>query len=474
VDELSEREALDLLALGAGRVWEGSERKAAVEVCQMLGCLPLALALAGAHLRQNPKLMVAEYRERMLREGALATVNATDLEADDLPTRHAASVEPTALPGGGAAEWQAPPLAAAAPARANVEDREGTFMDTLVGSQIQQLSEALLSAFPEPAALARMVRTGLDETLDAISSAGSLSTVVSDLIEWAEGEGRIADLLDAARMESPDNPELAEVARALAPAAAHPVAATTLRRAVVLTALSLELHAVREQLADLRADLHPAGTVYDVGRLASAGVGADWEVTLVETGAGSLSASLETERAIDHFKPDAVVFVGVAGGLGDVKLGDVVAATKVYGYESGKDTAEGFRPRPELGLSGHALVQRARAEARSGEWISRVTGQPAPGDVEARVGPIAVGDKVLASTASELVAFLRASYRDALAVEMEGHGMMQAARERNVDALVVRGISDVIDRRADSDRTDWKLRAARHAAAFAMQVLARL
>jgi nucleoside phosphorylase len=256
-----------------------------------------------------------------------------------------------------------------------------------------------------------------------------------------------------------------------APAPAPP-RVTAPRRAVVLTALRLEFRAVREHLADIRETTHAVGSVYDVGRLASPN--GDWEVAVVEAGPGNVSASLETERAIDHFKPEAVVFVGVAGGLKDVKLGDVVAATKVYGYESGKETAEGFRARPELGQGGFALVQRARAEARGAEWTARVKGEPPPADVEAQVGPIAAGEKVVASAASALTTFLRASYGDALAVEMEGHGVMRAAHQRHVNALVVRGISDLVDGKAASDAAGWQPRAARHAAAFAMAVLAKL
>lgn len=341
----------------------------------------------------------------------------------------------------------------------------------------QQLHAALLSAFPTQASLARMVRFRLNENLQAIAGNGPLNDVVLELLSWASSNGRTNDLIAGARAENPGNPKLAAVANARSsvvmdstPATPIAPASTATRRCVVLTALRLEFRAVHEQLEDVREVIHPtAGTVYDVGRLAGG-----WEVALAEVGAGNINATLETERAIDHFNPQAVVFVGVAGGLKDVKLGDVVVATKVYGYESGKDTPDGFRPRPELGMAGHALLQRAKAEARGDGWRTRIKGTPAPDGVEVYTGAIAAGEKVLANASSELVRFLRANYGDTLAVEMEGHGVMQAAHQRGVNALVVRGISDLVDGKAEADKQGWQPRAARHAAAFAAQVLAKL
>ena len=126
-------------------------------------------------------------------------------------------------------------------------------------------------------------------------------------------------------------------------------------RAVIVTALPIEFSAVCEHLEDRKEDKHPQGTVYECGRFRPA-TGREWEVIVVEIGAGNTGAAAQVERAITYCHPNVVLFAGVAGGLKDVAIGAVVAGSKVYGYESGKEST-GFKPRPSAHESNYRLTQ---------------------------------------------------------------------------------------------------------------------
>ena len=98
-------------------------------------------------------------------------------------------------------------------------------------------------------------------------------------------------------------------------------------RAVILTALSVEYQAVRNRLIELEEKLHPLGTVYEQGKFIAKGQ--EWNVGIAEVGTGNAEAAAEVERAIAYFQPNIILFVGIAGGIKDVAIGDVVVATEV-------------------------------------------------------------------------------------------------------------------------------------------------
>jgi hypothetical protein len=83
----------------------------------------------------------------------------------------------------------------------------------LSGSQVASLRLALQSGFRIRADLKRMVREKLDKALDEIG-VGNLTETISDLINWAESEYRIKQLVVSAAYEKPGNPKIQEFCEA--------------------------------------------------------------------------------------------------------------------------------------------------------------------------------------------------------------------------------------------------------------------
>ncbi|HEV7486710.1 MAG TPA: NB-ARC domain-containing protein [Thermoanaerobaculia bacterium] len=242
----------------------------------------------------------------------------------------------------------------------------------------------------------------------------------------------------------------------------------TPNRALIVTALRVEFEAVRAHLTDVREETSKR-SIYERGNLT--GNGQAWDVTIVEAGAGNISAAWETERAISHLQPEVVIFVGIAGRLKDAKIGDVVVADRIYGYESGK-AEKTFKARPRGGQVSHALLQRAKAELRSSDWKHVLLAGPS-GEPELLIGPIAAGEKVLASSNARLRKFLATHYNDALAIEMEGVGFLEVAHANRANFIIVRGISDLLDNKSKADKAGWQQIAARNAAVFAIHLLTK-
>jgi nucleoside phosphorylase/energy-coupling factor transporter ATP-binding protein EcfA2 len=248
------------------------------------------------------------------------------------------------------------------------------------------------------------------------------------------------------------------------------------RRAVILTALRAEYVAVRAQFEKLTnhiiAELvSPNGTVYEQGIFDAQTV--SWEVNLVEIGVGNADAALQTYHALSYFQPEVVLVVGVAAGVsGELVVGDVVVATKVYAYEESK-AGEEYELLPALSIaSSYALEQRARAEAKRGNWSARVN-KNATRPPSVYLAPIGMVRQIVRDYSKPYGA-LRSHAPDVVAVEMESYGFLSAAKAySSSETLMVRGISQVLA--IDFERwqpSDIEL-AADNAAAFAFRVLER-
>ncbi|WP_089004500.1 5'-methylthioadenosine/S-adenosylhomocysteine nucleosidase family protein [Micromonospora viridifaciens] len=239
---------------------------------------------------------------------------------------------------------------------------------------------------------------------------------------------------------------------------------------VILTALNLEYEAVRDRLTGLAVRRHAAGTRFEVGRIGQSGP----RVALGLVGKGNHPSAVLAERAIAEFRPTALLFVGVAGGLRPrVALGDVVVASKVYAYHGGTSEDDGLKARPKAWEIPHEADQAAHHVARVGEWGR---GLSAGSNPRVHFGAIAAGEVVQDSAISAQARWIRQHYNDAVAIEMEAAGVAQAGHlNRALPVVVVRGISDRADgSKAVTDGQNWQPRAARHAAAFAVALAEEL
>lgn len=194
---------------------------------------------------------------------------------------------------------------------------------------------------------------------------------------------------------------------------------------------------------------------------------------------GTSAGLLTVSSTVEAFRPSFVLLVGIAGGLGGARIGDVVVSERVYGYEYGV-VSEGFRPRPDWNHpTDIAVVNAAHVLSSSfAGWHEAVTGASTPRLRRPRihVGPVASGNKVIENLVDPTFAPVIDYWPKLMAVEMEGLGAVEAikdARERGyvVSFAMIRGISDRPGRHGARDRQRWRRPAADIAALCAVQMI---
>lgn len=237
---------------------------------------------------------------------------------------------------------------------------------------------------------------------------------------------------------------------------------------VIQTALALEQEAVVKKLTNVGDYEHPVSkTIYKVGNYISDQ--SKLQIVVGRTNQTNVNAAIETERVIQHFNPTYLFFLGVAGGLKDVEVGDIIIGTDVIGYERGKEKEE-FFSRPQFGFASYEMEQKAVSFANSEKWKSQsanLLDKKFHDKILALPGTIASGEKVVGSIKAPLYLFLKKYCSHALAVEMEGLGFLEACRPYPlIKSLIIRGISDLVDGKENSDRGGSQPYSSKNATEF--------
>ncbi|WP_333889177.1 5'-methylthioadenosine/S-adenosylhomocysteine nucleosidase [Sphingobacterium siyangense] len=244
---------------------------------------------------------------------------------------------------------------------------------------------------------------------------------------------------------------------------------------LILTALEVEREAIEKNIKDVEIINHQStGTDYKKGKYTRAD-GNTVNIILGRTDQTNVNVALETERALEYFKPKYVFFSGVAGGLKDVKVGDVVIGSNVIGIERGKAEEGNFKFRPQFGASSYDLERLASNYASSEEWKVRAKSlldSEFGSEINVLTGTIASGEKVDASIKSDLHQHIKQNASHALAIEMEGLGFLEVCRMRPlIKSLLLRGISDMVDDKSLMDSKGSQPYASQNVSAFLFGLL---
>lgn len=209
-----------------------------------------------------------------------------------------------------------------------------------------------------------------------------------------------------------------------------------------------------------------------------------YDVILARSADRSNTPCSELVRNVTElFRPEFIILSGIAGGVrgrDGIGLGDVVVADHVDWYEmrkiaDGKDLIrkQAF-DHPSMYLR-ETITQRVKIR---GHWVARVRkDRPVKGEPKVIEGNLIAGDKILGDGENEYQRKILGEFDKALAVDMESYGLARgvynarSARYYNLNYLVVRGISDLVNEKGnDAQRKKWRNYAAATAAAFALCV----
>ncbi|URM99510.1 hypothetical protein LUW76_37225 [Actinomadura madurae] len=238
----------------------------------------------------------------------------------------------------------------------------------------------------------------------------------------------------------------------------------------IITMLDVETSALRLALGLQEA---PSGDLrFYTGKAGGMDITA---IRTLDQGQQSTIAAYDHLRA--HHDPTMIVLAGIGGGIHkDVRLGDVVVATRVVYYDLRKETPEGTRHRGQERVAPAGVGHAVNAFFTDHEPAEFTETDPADTSrtFTAHHGPIGSGDAVIADGDAEILHYLAGFNDKILAVDMEAGGFSQACHERTADTgrphgwVVVRGISDKADAAKDDD---YHRIASWHAAATVRELL---
>ena len=207
----------------------------------------------------------------------------------------------------------------------------------------------------------------------------------------------------------------------------------------VIGAMTEEVDLMLNEVTDKKEAVHAEITV-------TQGNYKGTKIALAQSGIGKVNATICTQMLIDIYKPEMLVFSGVAGGLlPNMSAGDIIVASHVVQYDMDL-TAFGRRHgetpgRDRLIECNPDLV--AKATHAFDEAFDCVDGAP-----NLMLGTVASGDRFVQDT--DMLRWLQREF-SALATEMEGAAFGYTCHLNGLPFVVIRALSDSSSNSASDD-----------------------
>lgn len=223
--------------------------------------------------------------------------------------------------------------------------------------------------------------------------------------------------------------------------------------------------AMEQEVEALRLAIENPTTTVIANSEFTEGTYAGHEVVLLKSGIGKVNAAMSTTILLQHFKPDAVINTGSAGGFdAELEVGAVVISDEVrhhdvdvtaFGYEMGQV--------PQLPA---AFTTDTKLRKLAEEAVAEL------GQHQFATGLIATGDSFMNDPVR--VENVRTHFPHMKAAEMEAAAVAQVCHQFDVPFVVIRALSDIAGKESSISFDEFLPTAAKHSTQIVLHVISKL
>jgi len=218
----------------------------------------------------------------------------------------------------------------------------------------------------------------------------------------------------------------------------------------IIGAMDEEIQLLQGQMTNKKASVH-AGVTVVTGKFKGV------EIVLAQSGIGKINATICTQMMIDLFRPRAMIFSGVAGGLlPNMQAGDIIVASHVVEYDMDL-TAFGRRHGETPGRDRLIECDPDLVAKATNAFDAAFEGKK--GAPNLMLGTVASGDRFVQD--KTMLRWLQREFA-ALATEMEGAAFGHTCHLNGLPFVVIRALSDSSSDSASGDFKKNLLRACQN------------